>query len=40
MNLKFFLFQTGFLSIEVPPDFIPEETSGDVNVEEGYAVSI
>jgi hypothetical protein len=28
------------LSIVVPPDFIPEETSGDVTVSEGWHVSI
>ncbi|XP_016838656.1 lachesin [Nasonia vitripennis] len=32
--------QTGMLSIEVPPDFIPEETSGDVTVPEGWHVKL
>ena len=31
-------FQTGMLSIVVPPDFIPEETSSDVMVREGGQV--
>lgn len=31
-------FQTGVLSIEVPPDFIADETSGDVMVGEGGQV--
>lgn len=34
------MFQTGMLSIEVPPDFISEETSGDVTVPEGWHVRI
>lgn len=33
-----FIFQTGMLSIVVPPDFIPEETSSDVIVREGGQV--
>lgn len=39
-NTSMYMFQTGLLSIEVPPDFIPEETSGDVTVPEGWHVSI
>ncbi|XP_033323952.1 lachesin [Megalopta genalis] len=33
-------WQTGVLSIVVPPDFIPEETSGDVMVREGGQVRL
>ncbi|XP_078034686.1 lachesin [Augochlora pura] len=33
-------WQTGTLSIVVPPDFIPEETSGDVMVREGGQVRL
>ncbi|XP_034939196.1 lachesin-like isoform X2 [Chelonus insularis] len=32
--------QTGMLSIEVPPDFVTEETSGDVMVSEGSQVKL
>ncbi|KAJ8681291.1 hypothetical protein QAD02_017078, partial [Eretmocerus hayati] len=31
-------FQTGMLKIKVPPDFIAEETSGDVTIQEGWHV--
>ncbi|XP_057323488.1 lachesin-like [Microplitis mediator] len=33
-------FQTGMLSIEVPPDFVTNETSGDVMVSEGSQVKL
>ena len=39
IRLFYFFFQTGKLTVEVPPDFIQEETSGDVTVLEGYHVS-
>ncbi|XP_011298564.1 protein amalgam [Fopius arisanus] len=32
--------QTGMLFIEVPPDFIPEQTSGDVSIREGGQVKL
>ncbi|XP_063980624.1 neurotrimin-like [Diachasmimorpha longicaudata] len=32
--------QTGMLSIEVPPDFVAEETSGDVSIREGGQVKL
>lgn len=32
-------FQTGMLSIVVPPDFISEDTSSDVMVREGGQVN-
>uniref|UniRef100_A0ABD2WJW5 Ig-like domain-containing protein n=1 Tax=Trichogramma kaykai TaxID=54128 RepID=A0ABD2WJW5_9HYME len=32
--------QTGMLAVEIPPDFIPEETSSDVTVQEGYHVKL
>ncbi|KAG5875642.1 hypothetical protein JTB14_003486 [Gonioctena quinquepunctata] len=33
-------FQIGFLDVSVPPDFVPEETSGDVMVPEGGNVKL
>ncbi|KAJ8953815.1 hypothetical protein NQ318_006663 [Aromia moschata] len=30
----------GFLDVSVPPDFVPEETSGDVMVPEGGTVKL
>lgn len=34
------LLQIGYLDVVVPPDFVPEDTSGDVMVPEGGTVKL
>jgi hypothetical protein len=34
------IFQVSFLEVVIPPDFIPEETSGDVMAPEGSTVKL
>lgn len=40
MLVMIFILQIAFLEVVIPPDFIPEETSGDLMAPEGSTVKL